>query len=154
MLNDTLGDYMKKLEKQLPSASRAEKGKPLIARLDGRAFHSFTRGLQRPFDAALTQLMQETTQRLVKETNALIGYTQSDEITLIWYEAEETPSDYIFGGRCQKLNSILASTATGYFVKRLPELLPEKKHLNPVFDCRVWQVPSIRDAYLALLWRE
>lgn len=152
-MTDTLGDYMKDLE-GVETSRKGVKGKPIIARLDGRAFHTFTRGLKRPFDENLTKLMQETTRYLTDETNAIIGYTQSDEITLIWYLPEKSESQYLFDGRFQKLGSILSSMATGYFNKHLTEYLPSKKDLTPLFDARIWQVSTLRDAYLALLWRE
>lgn len=152
-MQDKLGDYMKGFE-STEASRRAVKGMPLIARLDGRAFHTFTRGLDRPFDSSLTKLMQDTTKFLVEETNALVGYTQSDEITLIWYLPEKSESQYLFDGRYQKLSSILAALATGYFNKHLSDVLPSKANALPLFDARVWQVPTLNDAYLALLWRE
>jgi tRNA(His) guanylyltransferase len=150
---DTLGDYMKDLE-GVEASRRAVKGMPIIARLDGRAFHTFTHGLKRPFDENLTKLMQNTTQYLVEETNALIGYTQSDEITLVWNLPESSASQYLFDGRFQKMCSILSATATAFFNKHLAEALPSKKDWLPLFDARVWQVPTLHDAYLALQWRE
>jgi tRNA(His) 5'-end guanylyltransferase len=150
---DNLGDYMKELEGE-ESSRKAKKGKPLIVRLDGRAFHTFTKGLKRPYDERLTQLMQLTTQHLVETTNALIGYTQSDEITLIWYIDNNSTSQYLFDGRYQKLCSICAATATGFFNRKMLDVLPEKTNYIPLFDARAWQVPTLNDAYLALLWRE
>jgi tRNA(His) guanylyltransferase len=91
---------------------------PVLARLDGRSFHSFTKGLKRPYDERLTGLMVETTQ-LVQETNARCGYTQSDEITLVWL-AEEWESDIFFAGKLQKMNSILASMTTAFFNRLMP----------------------------------
>jgi len=163
---DTLGDKMKALE-MVEGDRRAVKGMPLIARLDGRAFHTFTKGLKRPFDQKLTQLMQETTRYLTEETNSLIGYTQSDEITLVWFlpadeerqRGTEKPkknagSTYLFDGRYQKMCSILSAMATGHFNRMLPTFLPEKAGWLPLFDARVWQVPTLHEAYQALLWRE
>jgi tRNA(His) 5'-end guanylyltransferase len=151
--SDTLGDRMKALE-SVEGGRKAHKGMPLIARLDGRAFHTFTHGLKRPFDENLTQLMQETTRHLVDTTNALIGYTQSDEITLVWYLSAESTSQYLFDGRYQKMCSILSAIATAFFNKNLEKYLPSKKDALPLFDARVWQVPTLHEAYLALLWRE
>jgi tRNA(His) guanylyltransferase len=150
---DTLGDYMKSFE-QAETGHRIEKGYPMLARLDGRSFHTFTRGLDRPFDKNLTALMQETTRYLVKETNALIGYTQSDEITLIWYVGADDPQQYMFDGKCKKNCSVLSSMATCFFVKNLSKYLPSKADEFPTFDARVWKVPTLHDAFLALMWRE
>lgn len=133
---------------------RAVKGMPLLARLDGRAFHTFTQNLPRPFDQRLTDLMIGTTKFLVEETGAMLGYTQSDEISLAWFLPVGSESQYMFDGRYQKLCSILAAYATGYFVHNLASMLPEKAGQIPLFDCRVWQVPQLEDAYDAFDWRE
>ncbi len=126
---------------------------PVIARMDGRAFHSFTRGLDRPFDERLTVLMIKTAEYLVKETNARCGYTQSDEITLVWL-AEDWESEIFFSGKLQKMNSILASMTTAYFNKWLKDHIPEKKDELPLFDSRVFQVPTEWEATNCFIWRE
>src|SRR4029079_6986806 len=106
-VNAGLGDRVKKY-RQAEASRRAMRGTPLLARLDGRAFHTFTRDLRRPYDEGMSRCMIETTRTLVREANALVGYTQSDEITLAWYEPSQSPSDYEFDGRFQKLASVLA----------------------------------------------
>jgi tRNA(His) guanylyltransferase len=153
-MKDALGDRMKAFE-NVESDRRAVKGQPLCARLDGRSFHTFTQNLQRPFDERLTRLMIDTTKYLVDETQAMLGYTQSDEISLAWYLPEGSESQYLFDGRFQKLASILSAYATGYFVHNLEQgVIPEKVGQIPLFDCRVWQVPTLQDAYETFLWRE
>ena len=57
---------------------------PVCARLDGKNFHNFCRGLKRPYDERLSKVMAELTAYLAKEFCAVAGYTQSDEITLAW----------------------------------------------------------------------
>lgn len=153
MINDTLGDRLKEIE-QAEAGRKAVKGKPLIARLDGRAFHTFTKGLNRPYDERMSALMIGTTKYLVEETHALVGYTQSDEISLCWFVDEDSTSQYLFDGKYQKLTSVLASLATVYFMKNLPGVLPEKQQTYPTFDCRVWQVERMHDAYLNYYWRQ
>ena len=152
-MKDILGDRMKAFE-NVESERRAVIGQPLCARLDGRSFHTFTKGLNRPFDGRLTDLMIWVTKHLVEETNAVLGYTQSDEISLMWYLPEGSESQYLFDGRFQKLASILSAYATGYFIRYLDNHIPEKEGLIPLFDCRVWQVPNLSDAYWAFVWRE
>ena len=71
---------------------------PIVARLDGRCFHSFTKKLKRPYDKRLSELMIEITKVLVEESCARIGYTQSDEITLILYN-DDPASQLFFGGK-------------------------------------------------------
>jgi tRNA(His) 5'-end guanylyltransferase len=126
---------------------------PVMARLDGRAFHTFCRGLRKPYDPRMTRLMAATTRFLVEETNALVGYCQSDEISLMWHTSD-MKSQILFNGRTQKLVSILASLATAKFNQLLPEHLPERAGHLPLFDCRVWNVPTKVEAANTFLWRE
>lgn len=135
------------------SSSQFFKMIPVLARLDGRAFHSFTKGLKRPYDEQLSNLMIMTTQFLVQETNARCGYTQSDEITLVWL-AEDWESEIFFAGKLQKMNSILSSMCTAFFNRHMPAFLPEKAKEMPLFDCRVFQVPTDFEATNCFIWRE
>ncbi|RYE87668.1 MAG: hypothetical protein EOO75_14180 [Myxococcales bacterium] len=151
-MRDDLGDRMKGYE-------RAEAGRhfiprlPVVIRLDGRSFHTFTRGLERPWHPGLADLMLATTQALVEETGALVGYTQSDEISLVLRAAD--PSTQLwFDGRVAKIVSCAASFATAFFVQHLAAHVPEKASRMPTFDARAWNVPDLDEAANALLWRE
>lgn len=126
---------------------------PICARMDGRAFHTFTNGLTRPYDERLSGIMTKVTKALVEETGALIGYTQSDEISLIWY-TEDPKTQLFFDLREQKMISILAATTTLYFNRFLAVDLPEKAYALPMFDARVWNVPNKPEAINYLMWRE
>ena len=148
-----IGDRLKQYESNY-TQYRATKGLPLVARLDGRAFHTFTRGLRRPFDDRLSEAMIETTKYLVEETHALTGYTQSDEITLIWYVETDAAGSYMFDGKTQKLVSTLAALASVKFFELISKSIPEKAKLMPTFDCRIFQPPSLEEAALAFIWRE
>jgi len=150
---DSFGDRMKQYES--PTTSRvAFKGLPIVARLDGKAFHTFTKGLKRPYDTRLTELMVALTKELVDRYGASCGYTQSDEISLVWYVEANSVSDYPFGGRLQKLESLLASFAGAYFNKMLASYLPEKVDAIPTFDCRAFVVPTLLEAVNTLIWRQ
>ncbi|HUR54719.1 MAG TPA: tRNA(His) guanylyltransferase Thg1 family protein [Gemmataceae bacterium] len=152
-MSDSLGDRMKTYE-TAEAGSTLMPLLPALARLDGRGFSAFTRGLERPFDKRLSGLMVETTTFLVKETNAVCGYTQSDEISLGWV-APSFDSQIFFAGRVQKMNSVLAALCSVYFNGRLREVMPpEYAARTPVFDCRVWNVPTLDEAANVLLWRE
>lgn len=126
---------------------------PILARLDGNCFHTFTRGLERPFDKNLSALMIATADFLMKSTHAILAYVQSDEITLLWNYDELNQEPY-FGGRISKLNSILASKASVFFNVNLKDYLPSKVGQQPVFDCRVWNTPNKIEAVNAFIWRE
>ena len=150
---DSLGDQMKAYENAFTS-QKAMKGIPLLARLDGKAFHTFTKGLNRPYDERLSKCMIETTKYLVEKTHALIGYTQSDEISLVWHLEAGSVSEFMFDGKIQKLVSTLAGMASSKFAKLIAKNIPEKEDEVPVFDCRVWQVPTKEIAADAFKWRE
>jgi len=150
--NDEFGDRMKMYENQTCGIKLLPRI-PVIARLDGKGFSKFTRGLKRPYDKRLSDLMVKTTEYLVKETNANCAYTQSDEISLVWYE-ESYDSQIYFGGRYFKMVSDLAGMASVYFNRELPNYIPEKSDDMPRFDCRVYSVPTLDEAANSFLWRE
>lgn len=151
----TLGDIQKDYEK-VRSGEKALAGLPVIARLDGRGFHNFTKGLKRPYDSDLSLCMQQTAAFLLDQSQADIVYTQSDEITLIWSNEgiDGKPLKVFFEGKYQKMISTLAALASVEFNRLIYQYLPEKYHLRPTFDCRIWQVPALRIAAENLLWRE
>jgi tRNA(His) 5'-end guanylyltransferase len=98
--------------------------------------------------------MVDTMKYLVDKFHVVIGYVQSDEITLLWDVQSWEDGEYMFSGKFQKLTSVLAATASAYFARRSMELLPEKNDELPTFDCRVWQVPNRQEAANAFYWRE
>jgi tRNA(His) 5'-end guanylyltransferase len=151
---DSLGDLLKSQE-QIEAGRKADPFLPLMARIDGKCFSKFTKGLKRPFDAKFVELMVETTKHLVNESEALLGYCQSDEITLYWYldKGNYSNREFWFSGKFQKLTSVLASTATSFFVANLQKFLPEKVGQYPTFDARVWSVPDLEHVYKNFLWR-
>jgi len=146
----TLGDACKYFEKNF-SLDNAIPYLPVIIRIDGNNFSKYTSKLKKPFDEGLTDLMIETTKFCVKETNAVIGYTQSDEITLILYTEDKNTQIY-HDGKKQKILSKLTSKLTNFFNDN------KNKYINnphkAVFDCRVYQVPSLLWAVNQLIWRE
>jgi tRNA(His) guanylyltransferase len=152
MKKDNLGDRMKKYESQTTKTELINLI-PVVARLDGKSFSKFTKGLRRPYDERLSRLMINTTKFLVKEFNANIGYTQSDEISLVFYNPDPK-SQPLFGNRVFKIETTLAAFASVYFNKYLSEYLPEKADKFPTFDCRVFNVPNEEEAVNALYWRE
>lgn len=152
-MSDDLGDRMK-LYESAEAGRRFMPLLPIIARIDGRCFSGFTRGMDRPYDRGMSNLMIETTRWLVKETNACMGYTQSDEITLAWY-SDSIKSQVFFDGRIQKMVSQLAALTTAKFNQLLPDFLPAcYASKMPTFDARAWQVPSVDEGANVFLWRE
>ncbi len=150
-MQDSLGDRMKWYERRY--AHQVMPMLPILARVDGRAFSRFTEGLARPFDLRMSRLMIETTKFLVEETNARCGYTQSDEISLVWL-TENPDAEIFFGGKLAKMISVVGSLATAYFNRHLSLMIPEKADKLPVFDNRVWEVPTLFEATNYFIWRE
>lgn len=152
-MSDDLGDRMKMYE-MAEAGRRCMPLLPIVARIDGRSFSKFTAGLDRPYDRRLSELMIDTVKFLVRDTNAVCGYTQSDEITLAWY-CPTFDSQIIFDGRISKLVSVLASLTTVYFNHHLPRFLPAEYAARlPHFDARVWNMPSLEEATNVFVWRE
>lgn len=146
--DDEFGNRMK-LYEAVETERRLDVTLPVYARIDGRSFSTFTRGMSRPFDQRMTDAMIETTKYLVQSTHARIGYTQSDEISLVWL-ADAPPSDIFFSGKIQKMVSVLASATAAKFATVIPS---EFSNRLPHFDARVFQLPSKTEAANAFLWR-
>lgn len=110
-VNDMLGKRMKRYE-AIPQISLMRRT-PVAIRIDGKAFHTFTKHLNKPWDNIFQKSMQETMKYLCQNIqNCVFGYQQSDEITLILTDYETLTTDAWFGYEVQKLCSISASMAT------------------------------------------
>lgn len=146
--NDPLGNRMKMYE-------YAEAGRqlmpllPAMARLDGRSFSSYTKGLPRPYCPQFQKLMQDTAEHLLKESCAHVAYTQSDEITLCWLQPA-FDSEIYFARKVQKMVSTLAAEAAAFFNKNATF----GREKLATFDCRVWNVPNLEEAANCFVWRE
>lgn len=116
-VRDDLGVRMKTFYEQVPK-TRLVRRMPVAIRIDGKAFHIFTRGFKRPFDEILIKSMQETMKYLCENIQGcVLGYTQSDEITLILVDYQKLTSCAWFDYEVQKMCSISASMATMAFNK-------------------------------------
>lgn len=147
---ESLGDRMKSYE-MVHTRTSLVPGIPVYVRIDGRAFHTFTRGLQKPFDPDFTWTMKETTKYLHDKTNAFISYVQSDEISLCYLEPSKMP----FETRLFKLESVLAGMASAAFCVygSKTKLKDRIEKMIPHFDCRVCQMP-LEEIPNMLLFRE
>ena len=156
MTCDALGDRMKAYERQ-ETQQRFMPLLPIYARIDGRGFSRFTKGFDRPYDARFRAAMLDTVSHLVAHTNARVGYTQSDEISLCWL-SERYDSEVFFDGKKQKMVSQLAALATQRFNRFLwtsdDPFLREAAERGPTFDARVFQLPNRAECCNAFLWRE
>lgn len=176
---DALGDRMKAYE--YITRNYLTRRVPVIIRLDGKAFHTFTRGMKKPFDPVLTQAMQQTMKYLCENIQGcVLGYTQSDEITLVLTDYDTIKTDAWFGYNIQKMSSVAASMATlafnqafitaveGYISafdymeeERRPPLweieemeeMYYSKYNKAFFDARVFSIPK-EEVCNCLIWRQ
>lgn len=124
MIKDNLGDRMKTYENV--TRTYLTRRTPVIIRIDGKAFHSFTRGFEKPFDNVLVEAMQQTMKYLCENIEGcVLGYTQSDEITLVLCDYKKLTSQAWFDNNIQKICSISASMATMSFNKYFEEIAQE-----------------------------
>lgn len=120
----------------------------IIIRIDGKAFHTYTKGLERPFDEDLINDMNETTKFLCEQIQGcLLGYVQSDEISLLLSDLTDVKTEGWFDWNIQKMASVSASLATGKF----NELRPGKLAF---FDSRVFNIPNIVEVQNYFIWRQ
>jgi tRNA(His) 5'-end guanylyltransferase len=141
-----------------------------IVRVDGKAFHQYTRGLARPFDFDLMADMDTTAMALCKEiTGCAFAYVQSDEISLLLTDFATAATEAWFDGGLQKIVSITASIATAAFnrarlvrsLRRTLEageeaLSPEGWETCPMaqFDSRAFTIPTAGEVANYFLWRQ
>ena len=117
MDNSNLAARMKEFYENVPKTNLMRRT-PVVIRIDGKAFHSFTKGFKRPFDEVLIKTMQETTKYLCKNIQGcVLGYTQSDEISLVLVDYQRFETSAWFDYEVQKMCSIAASMATMTFNK-------------------------------------
>ena len=117
MDNSNLAARMKEFYENVPKTNLMRRT-PVVIRIDGKAFHSFTKGFKRPFDEVLIKTMQETTKYLCENIQGcVLGYTQSDEISLVLVDYQRFETSAWFDYEVQKMCSIAASMATMAFNK-------------------------------------
>ena len=166
-VNDELGKRMKEYYESIPK-TKLMRRTPVAIRIDGKAFHTFTRGFERPFDEVLIKAMQRTMKYLCENIQGcVLGYTQSDEITLILVDYKRLNSSAWFDYEVQKMCSIAASMATMAFNRFFREEIDNNANLHPVkrnwhiaaslkgamFDARVFNVPREEVTNL-IYWRQ
>lgn len=165
-LRDELGIRMKNFYESVPKTKLLRRT-PVAIRIDGKAFHSFTRGMKKPFDFILIESMQKTMQYLCENIQGcVLGYTQSDEITLLLIDYKRLNSDAWFDYEVQKMCSIAASMATmafnRYFAEAAAaamedevyaEALQKAVQKGAMFDARCFNVPKEETANL-IYWRQ
>lgn len=133
-----------------------------IVRVDGRAFHTYTQRLARPFSRPLATAMDAAAKALCQEiSGSVFAYVQSDEISVLFSDRMNDTSQAWFGGSVQKIVSVTASIATAVFNRAMHDLHiePTRSPLSVVpslaqFDSRVFTVPDREEAVNYFLWRQ
>ena len=169
-MKDALGDRMKDFYEDRTRIKLPRRTFTII-RIDGKAFHTYTRGLERPFDDGLIEDMNETTAYLCKNIQgAKLGYVQSDEISILLTDFDETSTHAWFDNNLQKMASVAASMATAKF-NQLRMLracsnfdgdisfdVMDKSTMESfrlaTFDARVFQIPFVEEVENYFIWRQ
>lgn len=147
-IRDDLGTRMKVFYENIPK-TRLMRRTPVAIRIDGKSFHTFTKGFQKPFDFVLMDAMQRTMKYLCENIQGCVfGYTQSDEITLILVDYQKFTSDAWFDYEVQKLTSVSASMATMAFNKYFSENVEDIIKYNPIYDSLVERKEGLLDNYI------
>jgi tRNA(His) guanylyltransferase len=150
-LGDRIKDYENRTRYYLPRRCYS------LLRIDGKAFHSWTQGLDYPFDSKFQELIDTSALLFCEQVQgAVFAYTQSDEISLLLIDfdpnGEKLNTDAWFNGNLQKICSIGASTYTSIFNDYRSDFLTNRK--AAVFDCRAFTVADPIEVYNYFVWRQ
>ena len=147
---DSLGDRMKGYE--AVSSGALTRRCPVIVRVDGKAFHSWTRGMEKPFDRRLVNWMREATQATARAMQGcVLAYVQSDEASFLLTDWKEDGSQPWMGYALSKVVSLSAATFTACF-NMATALVNFKPNGPAIFDARAFNVPR-EDVANCFLWR-
>lgn len=148
-VKDDLGKRMKTFYEQVPKTKLMRRC-PVAVRIDGKSFHTFTKNFQKPFDEVLIKTMQDTMKYLCENIQGcVLGYTQSDEITLILIDYKKLTSSAWFDYEVQKICSIAASMATMAFNKYFL-----KNYLDHIANYNDTYHPNFEDEKDREKWRK
>jgi len=147
-MKDDLGTRMKN-QYEIRTRTWLPRRTYTIIRLDGKAFHTFTKGMDKPYDESFIADMDRTAKYLCEEIQGCkLAYVQSDEISLLLTDFERITTDAWFDGQVQKIVSVSASMATAIFNKYS---LIDKLAF---FDARVFSIPDPVEVENYFVWRQ
>lgn len=154
MEKSALGTRMKENYENRTRLSLPRKSYTII-RLDGKSFHTFTKGLIRPFDSGFVEDMNTTAKYLCKNImGAKLAYVQSDEISILLTDFETISTEAWFDNNLQKMASVSASMATRAFNEARIKRLGVDNMKWAEFDSRVFQIPQRTEVINYLIWRQ
>lgn len=153
-MKDALGDRMKG-QYEIRTRYLLPRRTYTIIRLDGKAFHTYTRGMTKPFDVYLIESMDQVTTYLCENIQGCkFGYTQSDEISLLLTDFEKETTEAWFDGNIQKMASVSASLATGKFNNIMHGMRIVEADKLAFFDARVFTIPDPIEVENYFIWRQ
>lgn len=153
-MNKSLGDRMKEFYENVTRYFLPRKSFVII-RIDGRAFHTFTKDLNEPFDSGFIQDMNTTAEYLCKGISGTVfAFVQSDEISLFVTDTKEIGSQAWFDNNVQKMASVSASMATVAFNRARLLRLGEKDMKWAEFDSRAFTIPTLMEVSNYFLFRQ
>lgn len=121
----------------------------VVVRIDGRAFHQFTRNLERPYCRRLADALDMAALQVASEMiGCLFGYGQSDEYSFVLADTAPADAALWFDGNIQKIVSVSASIFTAAFNKAFENSEPA------AFDSRLLVIAQRREVEKYLLWRQ
>jgi tRNA(His) guanylyltransferase len=152
-MKDPLGDRMKSHYEQVTRYVLPRRTITVV-RLDGRSFHTYTRGLTRPFDVDLHSDLVEATRLLCRDVQGCrLAYVQSDEVSLILTDYDTTTTEPWFGGVVQKIASVSAALLSSSF-NHLRWVNERSGDQVGTFDARVFTIPQYTEVVNYLIWRQ
>ena len=145
----SLGDRIKRYE--AVTRAKGTINTPLMIRVDGKAFHTFTKHMQKPFDAALQDAMVYAATEVAKRMQGMkAAYVQSDEATFVITDYDTIETQGWFDYNLSKVISTTAATMSVYFAAAMGK--ESTSDSLPVFDARAFNIPPA-DVVNAFLWR-
>ena len=151
-MKDLMGDRFKRYEAStnvlLPRRTNT------IIRVDGKAFHTFVKGMKKPYDdvlaLALAEAMKSTAMSM---QGCVLAYRQSDEMSFLLQDYSKPETDAWFDNKVQKMASVCASMVTAFFDRYLADFRGYRKDRLAFFDARVFTIPDATEVANYFLWR-
>lgn len=149
---DPMGSRLKENYELIYTSQKFPRRMYLMVRCDGKAFHTFTKRFNKPFDDTLANAMNQAAIGLAKHSGSpVFGYVQSDEISFVFTDFETNQKQAWFDNEIQKIVSICSSMVTSHFMSEMAKLDIEA---NAYFDCKAWVIGDYNEVLNTFIWRQ
>lgn len=153
-----LGDLYKEMESECTLDKRPfAPEEAFIIRVDGRAFHTFTNGMEKPFSPVLDACRNAAAQAVLKSMKPTFVYHQSDELSFVWDKVKEPATQHIFSGRTDKILTLVASLTSAAFIREYIKLtgdFTKTPHFDGRIAARLTGDDALAEAIKCVQWRE